>query len=245
MTARAIAEAVDAFSSVRGYPTASKHMIVSQRPWNRGLAQRLNERFCDTWFADTTNINLHWGWPAYNPQFIFFPHYSDLIPAEIYNNFQCVIFHMTDLPFGRGGSPLQNLIARGYTRTKITALKCVKELDAGPIYCQRDLDLSGTAEEIFIRADRIIEDMIVEIATTNPTPSPQGEPGLKFTRRTPDHSSLAGETDLPTLHDRIRMVDAQGYPVAYLETNGLRLEFSRASLKVGHIVADVKITRVE
>ena len=31
---------------------------------------------------------------------------------EIHENYKCIIFHMTDLPFGRGGSPLQNLISR-------------------------------------------------------------------------------------------------------------------------------------
>ena len=46
------------------------------------------------------------------PDFVFFPHWSWLIPEEIHSRFDCVIFHMTDLPYGRGGSPLQNLIVR-------------------------------------------------------------------------------------------------------------------------------------
>jgi len=37
---------------------------------------------------------------------------------------------MTDVPYGRGGSPLQNLIVRGHTETKLTALRCVRDLDA-------------------------------------------------------------------------------------------------------------------
>lgn len=36
-----------------------------------------------------------------NPLFVFFPHWSWIIPQEIYDNFECVVFHMTDLPFGR------------------------------------------------------------------------------------------------------------------------------------------------
>ena len=46
---------------------------------------------------------------------------------------------MTDLPYGRGGSPLQNLIVRGHKHTMISAIKCVKELDAGPIYLKKPL----------------------------------------------------------------------------------------------------------
>src|SRR4051812_3973566 len=54
------------------------------------------------------------------PRYVFFPHWSWIIKPEIYDSFECVVFHMTDLPFGRGGSPLQNLIVSGVYRTKIS-----------------------------------------------------------------------------------------------------------------------------
>ena len=57
------------------------------------------------------------------PDYVFFPHWSYKIPTEIFNAYECVIFHMTDVPFGRGGSPLQNLVVRGIYETKISALK--------------------------------------------------------------------------------------------------------------------------
>ena len=53
---------------------------------------------------------------------------------------------MTDLPFGRGGSPLENLILRGHTSTVISAIKCAPELDSGDIYLQKPLSLYGSAE---------------------------------------------------------------------------------------------------
>ena len=56
---------------------------------------------------------------------------------------------MTDLPYGRGGSPLQNLIMMGKRNTKLTAFKCVKKLDSGPIYLKKKLSLDGNLEEIF------------------------------------------------------------------------------------------------
>lgn len=111
--------------------------------------------------------------------YVFIPFWSWYIPTEIYENWECVIFHMTDLPYGRGGSPLQNLIIRGYKSTKISAIRCVKEIDAGPIYMQRYLDISiGTADEIYDRADKIIrEEMIPFILNVKPEPKPQvGKP---------------------------------------------------------------------
>ncbi len=114
-----------------------------------------------------------------NLDYIFVPFWSWYIPAEIYDNWEVVIFHLTDLPYGRGGSPLQNLIIRGIKDTKISAIRCVKEIDAGDIYTQRYLHIGqGTADEIYDITDRIIrEDMIPYILKTKPEPKPQiGEP---------------------------------------------------------------------
>jgi hypothetical protein len=57
---------------------------------------------------------------------------------------------MTDVPFGRGGSPLQNLIVRGRRETKLTALRMSREFDAGPVYMKEPLSLEGGAEEIYL-----------------------------------------------------------------------------------------------
>src|ERR1700744_965462 len=93
------------------------------------------------------------------PDYIFFMHWSWLIPENVYSNFNCIVFHMTDLPFGRGGSPLQNLIIRGYNETKISAIKVDAGIDTGDIYLKKDLSLLGTAAEIFTRAGEVIMQM--------------------------------------------------------------------------------------
>jgi len=108
-----------------------------------------------------------------NPRYIFFPHWSWMIPREIYERFECIVFHETDLPFGRGGSPIQNLISMGIEETRISALRVIGELDAGPVYLKRDLKLNGSATEIFNRASDIIYEMILEIIKNEPTPIPQ------------------------------------------------------------------------
>ena len=70
---------------------------------------------------------------------------------------------MTDLPYSRGGSPLQNLILRGHQETQIIALRCVAELDAGPIYMKRPLSLEESAYEIFVRAADVVQEMIEDM----------------------------------------------------------------------------------
>jgi len=175
------------------------------------------------------------------PEMVFLPHWSFIIPAGIHENFPCVIFHMTDLPYGRGGSPLQNLIVRGHTETRLSALRCVEDLDAGPIYLKRDLSLAGSAREIFARGAALVEEMIREIIATRPEPVPQKGEAVVFKRRTPEQSNLAGITDPQKIHDHIRMLDADGYPHAFLEQDGVRYEFTASELVAGQVRARVRI----
>lgn len=224
-----------------------RYVIVSSNVLYNDFPDRLKEVYNDFEFVlinkkeDLTFDNLK----RIDPNYIFFPHWSHLIPENIFINFQCVIFHMTDVPFGRGGSPLQNLIARGIYETKITALKCEMGIDSGPVYMKMPLSLYGTAEEIFLRAKPIIEKMIIHIIENEPSPLPQDGESVFFPRRKPGESNMENLTEIEQVYDYIRMLDATGYPKAYFETKHMRLEFERVSLKDGHLVADVKIVKKE
>jgi methionyl-tRNA formyltransferase len=222
------------------------NIIASSKQWNKTLPETLHaatgQRFDLIRSPDALTLGHL---KTLKPRYIFFPHWSHLIPAEVFENYECVIFHMTDLPFGRGGSPLQNLIARGIYETQISALKCVQDVDAGPVYFKRPLSLLGAAEEIYLRASDIIEKMIVEIIETNPTPVAQtGEPTF-FKRRRPEQGNMRDAKSLDQAFDLIRMLDADGYPNAFINVGRWRLEFTRASRKADSLTADVKITLLD
>jgi methionyl-tRNA formyltransferase len=177
-----------------------------------------------------------------NPRYVFFPHWSWIIPKEVYSNYECVVFHMTDLPFGRGGSPLQNLIVRGEKDTKISALKVGVGMDTGDVYMKRDLDLTGSAEEIFKRGSKIVfSEMIPEFIKSNPTPVPQTGEVVEFIRRKPEDGDISNLDDIEKVYNYIRMLDAEGYPNAFMNVNNLRLEFEEASMRDGFVSARVKI----
>ena len=220
-------------------------VLISNRPWNRVMAARLEERTgcCFTLLTKPEELIVE-TLERLKPQYVFFPHWSHRIPENIFNQFECVIFHMTDLPYGRGGSPLQNLIARGIYETKISALRCVKEMDAGPIYLKKPLSLHGSAEEIFLRASDVIEEMIVEILEKLPEPMPQEGAPMVFKRRKAEEGNLAAAQTLEQVFDLIRMLDAEGYPNAFLNVGPFKIEFTRASMKTGHVMADVRISLV-
>lgn len=218
------------------------NVIVSNREWNRKFVEEISLRTASNiiYIANKEQLNKEW-LDQVAPRFIFFPHWSYIIPADIYENYECIVFHMTDLPYGRGGSPLQNLIERGIYETKISALRCTGELDAGKIYMKRGLSLYGSAEEIYLRAGEQTKEMIIELIQNRPEPRPQVGKAVVFKRRKPEDGNIEGLRQLERVFDYIRMLDADGYPRAFLETEYLRLEFERAALKEGYIKADVRI----
>ena len=221
-------------------------LIVSEKSWNKELVSYLQSTMPQYAFylisqkEDFTVERIG----SISPVKIFIPHWSYIIPSAIFERYECIVFHMTDLPYGRGGSPLQNLIVRGLTATKLSALRVEVGLDTGPVYLKMDLSLSGTAEEIFVRVNKLVGKMRGEIIQNNLQPVPQEGDPVVFKRRKPEQSDMSGLEKLEEIFDYIRMLDADGYPHAYIEKGEFRYEFTRASIKAdGSIVADVKITK--
>ncbi|SNC66947.1 methionyl-tRNA formyltransferase [Marinobacter sp. es.048] len=176
-------------------------------------------------------------------RYIFFLHWNWLVPEDIWKNHESVCFHMTDVPYGRGGSPLQNLIVRGHKDTKLTALRMVREMDAGPVYVKRDLSLKGTAAEIYQRAGELSFEIIQWIVGNQPEPEPQSGEPVVFKRRKPEQSILPGTGSLEGLYDHIRMLDAPTYPLAFIEYGEFVIEFSDARVEGQELNASVKIRK--
>lgn len=220
------------------------YIVATVKSWNISNFEKLEKSDKkNRWFLITKKEDLAIEKiKKINPRYIFFPHWSWIIPGEIWKKYECVVFHMTDLPYGRGGSPLQNLILRGHKKTKISALRVNEKIDGGDIYLKMNLDLSGSAQDIYERASKIIfEKMVPEIVKNNSAPQKQIGKAIIFKRRKPEQSKIAKGLAAEKLYDFIRMLDAEGYPKAFLEADKLRLEFSQAKLKNKRLFAKVEI----
>lgn len=221
------------------------HALLTSRQCYEKLIPLLEERTGDKFTLITDRSEFtHRALAELNPQFVFIPHWSWIIPEDIHNNFDCVIFHMTDVPFGRGGSPLQNLLSRRIYKTKMSALKCEAGVDTGPVYLKKDFDLSeGSASEIFERAVPLIGEMIVEILQKKLSPQKQTGAPTGFKRRTPSEGNISDLKEIEDVFNYIRMLDAPGYPKAFLETEHLRFEFESASQGAGVVKTEVRISK--
>jgi methionyl-tRNA formyltransferase len=173
----------------------------------------------------------------------FFPHWSWVVSRSVWAKNECVCFHMTNVPYGRGGSPLQNLILRGHKKTKIAALRMVGEMDGGPVYMKRNLSLRGRAEDIYQRAGEVCAAMMRQIVQLPPKPIPQKGIIVKFKRRKPSGSRLPKMGTLSRWNDWIRMLDALTYPRAFLKYGSFRLEFFSAVNRKNRLEAKVVITQ--
>lgn len=221
----------------------TNYAVAALKPWNIAAFNK-RKGGLKNWhlFTDKDALN-----PAallkINPRYIFFPHWSWIVPDNILKSHECVCFHMTDVPFGRGGSPLQNLIERGHKDTKISALRMTAELDAGPIYMKKPLSLGGRAQDIFERAAEMVYDMIDEIVDKEPEAFPQQGEATVFKRREPYMSELPKTGSAEKIYDHIRMLDADTYPPAFVKHGDFFLTFKDAENKDGVVRAVVEIRK--
>jgi len=177
------------------------------------------------------------------PDYIMFPHWSYIVPENIFLNYKCICFHSAPLPFGQGGSPIQNMIIQGFKETEVCSLLMEKELDAGPIYLRTKIKLSGTLDEILVRIYNAIAKQIKVFKSKEPSPRNQHGNPYKFKRLTAQDNLINFDNDLNSIFDQIRMLDSDLYPSAYMKSGNYMLDFSNAEITNDSINANVKIHR--
>ena len=221
-----------------------RYVVAAVHTWNRRVFNDVLVHYPGEWLLidqpqDLTAARL----AAIRPRYVFLLHWSWRVPTAVLATAECIGFHMTDLPYGRGGSPLQNLIVRGHRSTMLSAFRMVDEMDAGPIYAKAPLGLDGCAEDIYVRAAGLAATLIAGSAESEPVPTPQTGDVVTFARRTPAESRLPENATPEQAYDFIRMLDATGYPPAFVEHGEWRCEFSHAQLEGDELRADVRLVR--
>ncbi|MDD5618130.1 MAG: methionyl-tRNA formyltransferase, partial [Candidatus Omnitrophica bacterium] len=92
---------------------------------------------------------------------------------------------------------------------------------------------------------KIIIKLIRKMIANKPIPKPQIGRVVRFKRRTPKQSKITKRLkNINSLFDFIRMLDAEGYPRAYLETSGFRFTFKNPAMHKKVIVSSVTIERL-
>jgi len=152
-----------------------------------------------------------------------------LSPDQLALHRHNLVVHESALPQGQGWSPVTWQILEGASEIPITLFEATAELDAGPIYLQRTIDLQGTelveewralqAEATIALCLEWLDRNAEDLAHARPQ---QGE-ASHYRRRRPADSELDPQRSLAEQLNVLRVVDNQRYP-AFVELRGRRYE---------------------
>ena len=215
-------------------------LISKNNSWSRNLYNELCNRKIDvTWLTEYTLVQLE----EYKPEFVIFFHWSDYISEKVFSKLKCISTHTSNLPNGKGGSPLQNQILDGIVESKVNLIETSKEIDGGGIYCSNPITLQGTIDDIWHTIASVTSNLVCKLVKNKLKPVKQESGSKIYKRRKTSELIFDYSKDISYLYKQIQMLDSEEYPRACLEINGFKLEFSRASLTANNILTDVKISK--
>jgi len=177
----------------------------------------------------------------FKPDLVFFPHWNWIVSNEVFEKYTCIVFHTAPLPFGRGGSPIQNLIKCGYTKSPVCALAMSEDVDSGPIYDQLDISLNGSLSEIFGRLNNVVNLLMLRLIDHLPEPKIQTGNVHLFTRLGDKDNEINYKANIQEFHNSIRMLDDPSYPNAYLNLQNVCIEFYDINRKGNELFCKVRI----
>lgn len=206
------------------------YIFCCHRDWTKKLFEKLLKKYNMHLITSPKELTFK-KVKRINPEFIFFPDWSWIVPSKIINNYSCICFHESDLPKFRGGSPIQNQIINGIKKTKTTAFLMDDGLDTGDILLKKPLSLDGSVNEIF---DRMITNdykMIVDIINKKYTIKRQYGTSTVFKRRKPKESELEhlNHSNL-YLYNFVRMLE-DPYPNAFIKIGKKKIIFKSIKMK--------------
>lgn len=126
-----------------------------------------------------------------------------------------VVVHPSNLPFGRGWSPLAWQVLEEKTSIPICLFEAVTKVDTGPVYLRDVIRTEGNElnEELKQKQGEKTVEMVIKYVDNYPMKGEQQEgSGTYYPRRTPADSELEMDRTLGELFNQLRVVDNDRYP---------------------------------
>ena len=141
-----------------------------------------------------------------------------------------LVIHASDLPEGRGWSPLVWMVLEGRSSIVVTLLEADDPVDSGKIWAKRRIHLEGHElhDEInnaLFNVELELMDFAVEQCDVIKAQPQDDRQASWYPRRRPEDSRLDPERTLASQFDLLRVADPQRYP-AYFELRGHRYEIT-------------------
>lgn len=188
------------------------------QPMARQFVQGLTATFQATYVEKTAEVP--------EGDAAFFLGCSRIVPPEILaRNRLNLVVHGSDLPKGRGFSPIPWQVLEGRNSIPLVLFEAREDLDSGPIYLRDTLELDGTEliDEIHRKTWRKIETMITQFLEHDGRLEavPQAGEPTAYRRRTGKDDEIDPLKTIAEQFDQLRIVDNERYP-AWFTLRGQR-----------------------
>lgn len=151
----------------------------------------------------------------------------EIVSADVRRRFDRVlVIHASNLPEGRGWSPLVWQVIEGRSEIAVSLLEAADPVDSGPIWAKRWIKIAD--HELYDEINRNLFDAELELMdyAVNEirciVPAPQGnKPPTYYRKRTPDDSRVDPDRPIVDQFDLLRVCDPERYP-AFFTLRGYR-----------------------
>ena len=147
---------------------------------------------------------------------------------ELYRN--TLVIHASDLPRGRGWSPLVWQVLEGKKEITVSMIEAVDAVDAGPVWRRVTVRLAGhelfdeICSALFDAEIKLMDWAVCHVPAGTPVPQEAGD-ATYYRKRTPEDSRLDPAKTIAEQFDLLRVCDPVRYP-AFFELRGKRYAVS-------------------
>ena len=152
----------------------------------------------------------------------FYWSYGHIVGSTIRSNYlNSLVVHASDLPKGKGWSPLTWQILEGHNRIPITLIEAADQVDSGTIYAQNWLQLDGheLVDELRYKLAAVTFELCRNFITHYPDSATKGlaQSGKEsfYPSRGPADSRLDPDKSIADQLDLLRVVDNERYPAFF------------------------------
>lgn len=143
---------------------------------------------------------------------------KEIVKSEIRKKFtHSLVIHASDLPEGRGWSPVVWQVLQGSKKITVTLFEAIDKVDSGEIWKKQTFELEGNElydeiNEKLFETEFSLMDFALE-NTNKITPSKQPDyKGTYFEKRKPEDSELDVNKTIAEQFDLMRIADVNRYP---------------------------------
>ena len=181
-----------------------------------------------------------------NPDVIITLAYGQIVPQELLDipKLGCLNLHGSLLPFYRGAAPIQYALINNDKITGMTLMKMVKEMDAGPIYADKkiEIDEEDNSTSLFKKMGVAAKELILEslplFLEGKLKETPQDDKKATFCPTIkPEQEKLSLNYGVKEMLGWIRGLS--DHPGAYLMLEGQKLKIFKAKIANYEVIGEI------